>query len=157
MAAPALAPLGLVAFFAYLARHTGDAGAYWRTQRQAWDQTIEPKAAYDVLSKFVHHPFADTNIALMALGTVFLGVALVVLVRSRPPGVVLVYTVAVMATALLTPTMGARPRFLFTAYPLVTVLGDELPSPAFSALLGTFATLLGAFTVLSLTSILATP
>jgi len=37
------------------------------------------------------------------------------------------------------------------------VLGDELPSPAFSALLGTFATLLGAFTVLSLTSILATP
>src|SRR5207244_1786643 len=36
LAAPALAPLGLVAFFAYLARHTGDAGAYWRTQRQAW-------------------------------------------------------------------------------------------------------------------------
>ena len=146
-----------MAFFAYLARHTGDAGAYFRTQREGWHQTVDPLSAYHTLADFVQDPFADTNITLMALGTVFLAVALVVLVRSRPPGVVLVYTVAVMVMALLTPTMGARPRFLLTAFPLVTVLGEKLPGPVFSALLGTFATLLGAFTIVSLTSILATP
>lgn len=157
LAAPALAPLGLVAFFAYLAHHTGEAGAYFRTQRQGWDQTLEPASTIRTVSAFVHHPFADSNIALMALGSVFLAVTLVLLVRSRPPGVLVVYTLAVMGMALLTPTMGARPRFLLTAFPLVTVLAEAVPAPAFPSLLAASATLLGAFTVLSMASILATP
>jgi hypothetical protein len=157
LAAPLLAPLGLLAFFGYLARHTGEAGAYLRTQREGWDQTLQPKAAFDTLSQFVHRPFDDTNIAVMTLGSVFLVVALVVLLRSRPPGVLLVYTLAVLGMALLTPTMGARPRFLLTAFPLVTTLGEDLPPAAFAVLVGSFATVLGAFTVLSLASPWATP
>jgi hypothetical protein len=157
LAAPALAPLGLVAFFAYLGVHTGEVGAYLRTQREGWDQKLEPKSALDTISDFLHHPFADTNVTVMVVGVIFLIGMLVLLVRSRPPGILLVYTVAVMGMALLTPTMGARPRFLLTAFPLVTVLAEDLPAPVFSGVLATSATLLGAFTVLTMTSLLATP
>lgn len=156
LAAPLLAPAGLVAFFAYLARHTGEAGAYVRTQRQGWEQTLQLTSAYDNVLEFARHPFWNMNVTVTAFGTVFLVVALVLLVRSRPPGVLLVYTLTVMGLALLTPTMGARPRFLLTAFPLVTVLAEDLPPAAFSVLLGIFATVLGAFTILSMTSILAT-
>ena len=155
--APALAPLGLVGFFIYLGRHTGEFGAYLRTQRQGWDQKLEPKSTIQIVSNFVHHPFADTNITVMVLGWLFLVVTLVLLVRSRPPGVLLVYTLAIVGMALLTPTMGARPRFLLTAFPLVTVIAEELPATAYSAVLATEATLLGAFTVMTMTSLLATP
>jgi hypothetical protein len=157
LVAPALAPLGLIAFFAFLARHTGEAGAYLRTQREGWDQTLEPTSMIDTFTNFVRHPFADTNVTVMVFGSLFLAVTLVLLVRSRAPGILLVYTMAVTGMALLTPTMGARPRFLLTAFPLVVVLADRLKPPAFAVLIATSATLLGAFTVLTMTSLLATP
>jgi hypothetical protein len=157
LAAPALAPLGFVTFFVYLTRHTGQSDAYLRTQRQGWDQKLEPKSTVDIVSNFLHHPFADTNITVMVLGCLFLVVTLVLLVRSRPPGILLVYTVAVMGLALLSPTMGARPRFLLTAFPLIIVLAEDLPAPAFPTALALSATLMGAFTVMTMTSLLATP
>jgi hypothetical protein len=157
LAAPLLAPAGIVAFFLYLGQHTGEVGAYLRTQREGWDQRLDPTSTLDVFSNFFRHPFADTNITVMVAGCLFLAVTLVLLVRARPPGILIVYTVAVMGTALLTPTMGARPRFLLTAFPLVTVLAEDTPAPVFSSVLATSATLLGAFTVLTMTSFLATP
>ena len=157
LAAPAIAPLGLIAFFAYLGRHTGEAGAYLRTQREGWDQTLEPGSLLDSISNFLRHPFADTNVTLIVLGALFAAVMLVLLVRSRPPGVVLVYTVAVLLMSLLTPTMGPRPRFLLSAFPLVIALADRLQPAAFSVVLAISATMLGAFTVLTMTSLLATP
>ena len=157
LAAPALAPLGLIAFLAYLGRRTGEVDAYLRTQREGWDQTLEPASVFETISDFLQRPFADTNITVMVLGTAFLVVTLVLLVRARPPDVVLVYTVAVMGMALLTPTMGPRPRFLLTAFPLVIVLADRLKPAAFSIVLASSATLLGAFTVMTMTSLLATP
>lgn len=154
--APLLAPAGLLAFFAYLDRHTGEAGAYLRTQRQGWEQKLEPLSAYDNLVEFTRRPFENMNVTVTVIGTVVLVATLVLLVRSRPPGVLLVYTLAIVGMALLTPTMGARPRFLLTAFPLVTVLAENLRPAVFPALLGTFATVLGAFTILSMTTILAT-
>jgi hypothetical protein len=150
LVAPLLAPAGLVAFVAYLARHTGEAGAYVRTQRQGWEQTLEPMSVYDSFVAFAQQPFQNMNVTVTTFGAVVLAVALVLLVRSRPPGVLLVYTLAVMGMALLTPTMGARPRFLLTAFPLVTVLAEDLRPASFSILLGIFATVLGAFTILSI-------
>ena len=135
LAAPLLAPAGLVAFFAYLARHTGEADAYVRTQREGWEQTLEPTSVYDTFVAFAQNPFQNMNVTVTILGAVVLAVTLVLLVRSRPPGVLLVYSLAVMGMALLTPTMGARPRFLLTAFPLVTVLAEDLrppPSPCSS-------------------------
>jgi hypothetical protein len=149
LVAPALAPMGLLAFFVYLARHTGDFGAWIRTERQGWGQETDPIATFHILSDFVHRPFADNNIAIVTAGTVFAVVALALFLRSRPPGVILVYTLSVMGLALLSEAMGMKPRFLLTAFPLVTVFGQYLTTPiAFSALVGFFATGMGCFTII---------
>jgi hypothetical protein len=154
--APVLAPAGALGFFAYLWVHTDQAGAYLRAQ-QGWGQRIKPTATWDILSAFFERPFFDTNVTVVVAGTAFLLVGAWALVRSRPPGVVVAYTIGVMAVALLTPVMGARPRYLLTAFPLVTALGRTLSPLGFTMTLGSFATLLGCFTVLTLTSHLATP
>jgi hypothetical protein len=154
--APALSPIGLIAFFVYLGRRTGETDAYMRTQREGWEQTLEPGSAIDTVRKFLQDPFADTNITVTFFGLLFLAVTLVLLVRSRPPGVLLIYAVVVMGLALTNEKMSARPRFLVTAFPLVTVLAEGMSQTAFSVLLASSAILLGAFTILSTTTLLAT-
>jgi hypothetical protein len=63
----------------------------------------------------------------------------------------------VVGLALGAETLGARPRFVLTAFPLVAVLGRYLRGAGFSALLGASAVTLGAFTVLACTMPLVTP
>jgi hypothetical protein len=155
--APLLAPAGMLAFFVFLRLRTGEIDAYLRSQREGWGQRVDPTSAWDNISAFARQPFADTNVTVMVAGTVFLVLAVVVFARTRPPGILVAYTAGVIALAQLTPTMGPRPRFLLTAFPLVTSLGVGLPEPAFPAVLGSFATLLGCLTVLTLASLLATP
>jgi hypothetical protein len=88
---------------------------------------------------------------------VFVAAALAVLVRARPPEPVLVYTAGVLLLALLSQTLGARPRFLLTAFPLVTVLGRSLRGNAYTVAVACSAVLLGSFAIVSVASLLATP
>ena len=62
-----------------------------------------------------------------------------------------------MLPVMLAATLGARPRFLMTAFPLVAVVGHRLRGNVFTAVLAASATLLGCFTVLSVHTLLATP
>lgn len=157
LAAPLLAPLGFVAFQLYLSAHTGRGDAWWATQRGGWGERLAAGATGDKLAAFIHHPMADVNITVAVSGILFVAVTAVLLVRARPPGPVLVYTGGIVLLALLSQTLGARPRFLFTAFPLVAVLGRWLRGNAFSVALACSATLLGSFAILSVVSLLATP
>jgi hypothetical protein len=71
--------------------------------------------------------------------------------------VLTVYAAAVIALAVCSETLGARPRFVLTAFPIFFVFALRLRGPAFSAVLGLFATVLGAFTLVSLSTLLFTP
>jgi hypothetical protein len=155
--APLLAPLGFVAFQAFLWARTGDAGAWIRTQHEGWGERLALDATWDKIWATVHHPLFDVNIPVAVAGTLFMAVTLVLLVRSRPPGPVLVYTVVVVALALFSETLGARPRFVLTAFPLVAVVGRRLRGTSFAVVLACSATLLGAFAMISVASLLATP
>jgi hypothetical protein len=157
LAAPLLAPLGFVGFQLFLWSHTGHANAWWQTQREGWGERLALGATWDKLSAFLHHPMVDVNITIAVAGTLFIAVTAVLLVRSRPPGPVLVYTGGIVLLALLSQTLGARPRFVLTAFPLVAVLGRWLRGNAFSVALACSATLLGSFAVISVVSLLATP
>lgn len=152
LAAPALAPLGTVAFMVYLRLHTGAADAYFRTQRDGWGQEIDPLAAVDALSAFARRPFADTNVTVVVAALAFVALAGVALYRARPPAILVAYAVGCVAVGLLTPGIALRPRFLLLAFPLVTAVGEALPRPGAAAVLGTQATLLGGWTVLVLSS-----
>ncbi|MGH8990378.1 MAG: glycosyltransferase 87 family protein [Acidimicrobiia bacterium] len=157
LVAPLLAPVGFVAFQVFLWVRTGYVDAWFRNQRDGWEEQVNLGATWDKIDTFFRRPFGDVNITVAVAGTLFLVVALVFLIRARPPAPVLAYTLGVMALALVSQTLGARPRFVLTAFPLVAVAGHWLKGTAFSVVLACSATVLGGFAILSLASLLATP
>lgn len=154
--APLLGPLGFVAFQVFLWSRTGVPDAYMQTHH-AWGVRPDAMETWDHFRDFFRQPFSDANVAVVMIGTVILGVTLVLLVRARPPGPVLIYTVCVMIPVMVSETLGARPRFLLTAFPLVAVLGHRLRGNGFAGVLAASATLLGCLTVVSVKTALLTP
>lgn len=157
LAAPLLAPAGFVAFQGYLWARTGAADAWWRTQREGWGEHLAPDATWDKIAEFAEAPLVDVNITVAMAGIAFVAIATVLLVRARPPGAILVYTAGIVLLALLSQTLGPRPRFILTAFPLVAVAGRWLQGNAFALVVGCSATVLGSFAVVSVVSLLATP
>jgi hypothetical protein len=143
--APLLAPAGFVVFQAFLWIRTGAADAWFRTQHEGWEERLALDATWHKLQETIHHPLSEVNIPVALAGTVIMVVTLVLLVRARPPGAVLVYTLGVMFLSLASETLGARPRFVLTAFPLVVVPGRWLRGNGF------------ALTLISVSSRLATP
>lgn len=152
LAAPLLAPLGTAAFMVYLRLHTGMADAYFRTQREGWGQKIDPAGSLRYVSTFIRHPFGAVNVTIVTASLVFVVVAAVVLVRSRPPAIFVLYAAGCVVLSLLTPNLALAPRFVFMAFPLVTAFADALPAAGAAAFLGAEATVLGAWAVLVLSS-----
>lgn len=157
LSAPLLAPLGFVAFQAFLWAHTGTADAWWRTQRDGWGERLSAVATWDKIAEFSGAPLVDVNITVAVAGVVFLAVSTVLLVRARPPATILVYTAGIVLLALLSQTLGPRPRFILTAFPLVAVIGRWLRGSTFTLVVGCSATVLGSFAIVSVASLLATP
>jgi len=152
LVAPILAPLGVVAFFAYLHVHAGSASAYVRTQSDGWGQKADPGAVVDALRAFAKAPFADTNVTVIVAGLAFLAGAALAMLRTRPPALFVSYTIPAVALALLSPSIGFRPRFLLIAFPLIVAVAEVLGSIAYPIALGCAATMLSSWTILILTS-----
>lgn len=155
--APALAPVGIVAFFALLWARTGDPLRWFTVQREVWQERVTPTALVDDLQVFVAAPFENTNTTAVVLGFAVSAVGLVLLWRSPLPGVLTVYSAGVLAMAICSETLGARPRFVLTAFPLFFAFALRLQGVAFTAVLGASATVLGGFTLISVTTVLFTP
>ena len=157
LVAPALAPLGFVAFHVFLRHHTGRWDAYLFTQAEGWGQHASLMATPDLLSKFWDQPFANTNEGLYVVGVILGIVGFVLLVQARPPAHVLVYTATILVLSLTSEGLSLSPRFLLTAFPLVYGLARRLRPEAMAAAVGTEAAVLGALTFLTLATVQATP
>ena len=155
--APALSPLGLVAFSAYLGQHTGDVFIWAKAQSSGWGQRFD--GGWGMLAaagRQIVHPFTDLNEVTAALSLVFVVVAFVLLARWKPPAVLTAYAVTVIALGYLSPTLSSRPRFAMTAFPLVLAVAHE-SRRSFPVVLGTSAVVLGAFCIISVTTFAITP
>jgi hypothetical protein len=157
LVAPALAPLGILGFFALLWARTGDPMTWFTVQRTLWKERVTPFALVDDLRVFVAAPFENTNTTAVVVGAVICAIGLVLLVRSPLPSVLTVYAAAVIALAACSETLGPRPRFVLTAFPLFFVFALRLRGVAFLATLAASATILGGFTLMSLDTLLFTP
>ena len=117
--APLLAPIGFIAFQVWLSAHTGESTPWWRVQREAWREgtSFGATAISNTLS-FLTHPLASPTDALTAASLIALGVGLWCLWRKRLPWPMVTYSLVVIGLMLLPATVTARPRFLFTAFPL---------------------------------------
>ncbi|MGA1051403.1 MAG: glycosyltransferase family 39 protein [Ilumatobacteraceae bacterium] len=117
--APALAPVGFVVFQLWLGRHTDEPGVWFRVQREAWDEGAS--FGWTALSNTVHavvDPLTSPTDTVTALSLAALVVLLFVSWRARLPLLLSAYSWGIVVLMLVPATVTARPRFIFTAFPL---------------------------------------
>jgi hypothetical protein len=141
--APVLAPLGTAAYFGWLWAHTGSATIWFRTQREVWQERIDwGDATVDRVFEFARHPFEDPAVAVVVLGLAVATAGVVLLVTTDLPRTLYVYTAGVLFMTVASATLGARPRFVFTAFPLVVAAAIRLRGTAYTVVLTAGAALL---------------
>ncbi len=157
LAAPVLAPIGFVAYQLYLWAHTGNPQAWFVTERGGWRSFLQPSFPLVVLRRFAADPFGNWNNTTVVLGMVVVAVCLVALALHRPPWPVLLYGVGVIALAIFTTPLSARPRFILDAFPLVVALATATRGISFAVLAVVSTTVLVLLTVVSVSSVLIVP
>ncbi len=119
LVAPALSVCGIGGFFVYLWHRTGHLDAWFRVEREGWGQHNDLgqsmiRQVLDVASGRAR----TIDDVVLAFGAVLTIALLVWLVRLRPPAAILVAGV-VGAAFVVTGMLGARPRLVLGAFPLL--------------------------------------
>ena len=118
--APLLSPIGFVGFMAFLMHHTDENFAWFRVQSQAWKEgTSFGATAVSRTFDFILNPTGSPTSVLTAASMFAMILALIALWKFRIPAMYTAYTAVVLALMLIPATVTARPRFLFTAFPLI--------------------------------------
>jgi hypothetical protein len=126
LAAPVLAPLGMIAFFGYLWWHTGETRIWFRVESQGWGERIDfGRANLGVFADVVTRPLHNPNRLILAASMITAVVLMVILVRAKLPGVLNVYALSGLILVLASH-INARPRFIFVAFPLVIALAKTI-------------------------------
>ena len=125
--APALAPIGFIAFQVYLYART-DEWAWFRVQTEAWDEgtSFGFTAVKNTFEAFIR-PLASPTDIITAISVLVTIVLIVAMVKRRLPWPLVAFVVVVLALMVLPSTVTARPRFLFTAFPLLISLAAWWP------------------------------
>jgi hypothetical protein len=135
----ALAPVGALAYFAYLDRHTGHPSAWLTAEQNHLGTATGAHVDFGVsAAKFVGksvleptaHPWFDLVTLTMGLAVVLL----IIGIRMRLPVPMLVYSGGIVVVGLMSGigTLGSFPRMAFTAFPLMIPVGSaalRLPRP----------------------------
>jgi hypothetical protein len=156
--APLIAPAGLIAFCVYLAAHTGDAFASFRSQRDGWHQRIDFGATtYHAVIRAFTDPFQNLNRVALTIALAIALVGVWAITRWRPPAFIWAYAAAALIPALLVASISSRPRFLLAAFPLLIAIAWRTRGPTYTVLLAVSAGLLAITTMLSVSMVSLTP
>lgn len=156
--AAALAPVGILAFFGFLALHTGRADAYLASQREGWGTGIDGgvETTTSVVTALLH-PLDKPTFLAVAVFILIVLAGVVLFVRDGAPPVVTVYTLGIVLLALTTEgTYSAIPRLVLPAFPLLLPLVRRA-GPYLPVVVGASAVLLGASAVVVAVSDVITP
>ena len=125
--APLLAPIGFVAYMAYLWRHTGQLNAWRLTERGGWHSYPSLEYPFRIVWTFLRIRCRPTITGqILFAGTVVRRrSAMVLMVKERQPMPVLLYGICAIGAAAVSQPVGLRPRFLMLAFPMVIA-----PAPA---------------------------
>ncbi len=153
LVAPLLAPLGFLAYMAYLDRHTGVLNAWRLTERGGWKSYPSLVYPFRILWAFLHNPVSPTLTGqILFFGTVAAVIGVVLMVREHQPGAVLLYGICALGSAAISQPVGLRPRFLMLAFPVVIALGTRYEGRTHRWLVAVSAVLLLGFSALELGS-----
>ena len=115
-----LAPLGFITFQVWLGQHTGEVGAWFRVQREAWDEGASfGFTALRNTVEAVWQPMTSPTDTITALSFVATIILLILAWKAKLPWTLHAYSWAIIALMLVPATVTARPRFLYTAFPLL--------------------------------------
>ncbi len=119
LAAPLLAPGGFVAFQIWLGHHTGEAGVWFRVQSEAWGEgaSYGLTAIRKTFEAFARPLTSPTNI-ITAASVMTMALMIYFGYRKRLPPAMIAYSAGIIVLMLIPNTVTARPRFLYTAFPL---------------------------------------
>jgi Gpi18-like mannosyltransferase len=123
-----LSPIGFVGFQVFLAAHTGERLAWLRVQQEAWDEGLSYgwTAIVHIYSALRYPLSSPTHVVTTITVLAMIG-ALFALRYKRLPAPMVAYIAVILALMLLPETVTARPRFLFSAFPLVIPVAAWLP------------------------------
>ena len=120
LAAPLLAPLGFIGFQLWLGARTDEPGVWFRVQREAWGEgTSYGLTAINNSIKALADPLTSPTKTITAVSLITMLFLLWFLYKQRLPAIFNAYIAVVLLLMLLPKTVTARPRFLFTAFPLL--------------------------------------
>ena len=120
LVAPLLAPLGFIGFQLFLWYQTGERGAWFRVQRVAWDEGASfGGSALSAMIDFFAHPLSSPADALTFISVVTTVVLVVAAWKTKLSWAPSAYSAVVLALMLIPSTVTARPRFVYTAFPLL--------------------------------------
>jgi hypothetical protein len=162
LVAPLIAPLGVLAYFAYLWRTTGDPFVWFKVQANGWQARADfgTQAARQVVS-LVRDPTEQNMTSFLQLFSLVVAIiGLVLLLQWRPPSIVSFYTIAMLALPILTTTesaAGPRPRFILLAFPIFLAFAQRLGNVAASIASVASAALLAATAVVYTTPLWVIP
>lgn len=126
LAAPVLAPLGFMAYMAYLWAHTGTLNVWRLTERGGWASFPSATYPFRIVWTFLRDPVSPTLTGqILVAGTVAAVIGVVLMVKEHQPVPVLLYGICAAGAAAVSQPVGLRPRFLMLAFPLVIALGTR--------------------------------
>jgi hypothetical protein len=162
--APLLAPLGAVAFWAFLWARTGSPRAWTVAQDRGWDQHMDfGTHAVNTIGRVVTHPFRSPTSVIQLLTILTLAAGLVTLAwwARRAPRETAVpwvaYTVVMLVVMLASNQVGFRPRAVLLLLPVFVAAAVRLPRPAAAATAAGFAVVQALLVVLYLGTSLIFP
>lgn len=133
LTAISLAPVGLMAYMAYLWKTLGDPLAFFHVQpafgasRSGGELIFLPQVVWRYARIFTTVPTGELlyHVAVLELLSFVLGAILLVMaLRKRYGPAILLYSACVLALPSLTGTLSSMQRYVLAAFPLFAVLGD---------------------------------
>ncbi|MGA9279557.1 hypothetical protein, partial [Ilumatobacter sp.] len=126
-----LAPLGFVAFQLYVDSTADERGAWFRVQSEAWSEgTSFGATAVQNTFGFLTSPLSSTADALTVLSLGVLALMAYAGWKRRLPLPWVAFSAVIVALMLIPETVTARPRFVFTAFPMFIAIAAWWPQPA---------------------------
>ena len=129
--APLLSPIGFIGYQLWINNHANESQVWFRVQGEAWKEgaSFGLTAIRRTLEAFTQPLTSPTDLITAASFVLTLFLLWLVSKRHPIPLPALAYSVVVIALMLLPATVTARPRFLFTAFPLFIAAAVWLDHP----------------------------
>lgn len=156
LVAPALAPLGAVAFFGWLAGGGGSVTRWYQVEKAIWQEHLSVSVLATRFRDAFDAPLLNLNAMDAAVGSIVLVLAVVVVLRAKQPAADTVYVVLVALSFELSYTIGARPRMLLVVVPAFIAIA-RASGRWWTLLIAVTAALLPLTAALSWLTLLQTP